>query len=104
MELDVLCQMVEDELGHVPEDIVFRLKCKESVSEGILEEATESDEEYDLIVIGASEEWSLQDLLFGSIPDRVANQVSCSVLMVRRYQPAPVTWFRRAMKRIGVSN
>jgi len=102
VELDVLRQMVEDELGHVPEEVVFRLKCRESVTEGILEEATESDEEYDLIVIGASEEWSLQDLLFGSIPDQVANNVSCSVLMVRKYEPAPVSWFRRAMKRIGV--
>jgi nucleotide-binding universal stress UspA family protein len=103
VELDVLRQMVEDELGCVPEEIVFRLKCRESVADGILEEATESDEEYDLIVIGASEEWFLQDLLFGSIPDQVANNVSCSVLMVRKYEPAPVSWFRRAMKRIGVS-
>jgi len=104
VELDVLHQMVEDELGHVPEEIHFRLKCRESVSDGILEEATESEGDYDLIVIGASEEWFLRDLLFGSIPDQVANNVSCSVLMVRRYEPAPVSWFRRAMKRVGVSS
>ena len=104
VEFDVLHQMVEDELGHVPDEIHFRLKCHESVSDGILEEATESEGDYDLIVIGASEEWFLRDLLFGSIPDRVANNVSCSVLMVRRYEPAPVSWFRRAMKRVGVSS
>jgi amino acid transporter/nucleotide-binding universal stress UspA family protein len=103
VELDVLCQLVEDELGRIPEEITFRLKCRESVAEGILEEATEAEEDYDLIVIGASEEWFLRDLLFGSIPDQVANSVSCSVLMVRKYEPAPISWFRRAAKRVGVA-
>ena len=37
----------------------------------------------DLIVIGASEEWALRRRLFGSIPDRVADQAEASVLMVR---------------------
>ena len=40
-------------------------------------------EEHDLIVMGASEEWALRRWLFGSIPDKVANQSSVSVLMVR---------------------
>jgi nucleotide-binding universal stress UspA family protein len=99
VEMDVLRQLVEDELGEVPEEITFRLKCRERLAEGILEEATQADEDYDLIVIGASEEWFLRDLLFGSIPDRVADSVSCSVLMVRRFEPAPVSWLRRAVKR-----
>ena len=102
VEMDVLRQLVEDELGEVPEEIVFRLKCRESVAEGILEEVTEAEEDYDLIVIGASEEWFLKDLLFGSIPDRVADSASSSVLMVRKYEPAPVSWFRRTMKRAGI--
>ncbi len=37
----------------------------------------------DLIVIGASEEWALRRRLFGSIPDKVADQADASVLMVR---------------------
>lgn len=102
VEVDVLRQLVEDELGHVPEEIIFRLKCRESVAEGIVEEATEAKEDYDLIVIGASEEWFLKDLLFGSIPDRVAESASGSVLMVRKYEPAPVSWFRRTMKQAGI--
>jgi len=102
VELHVLHQLVEDELGELPEDVVFRLKCRESVVEGILEEATEA-EDYDLIVIGASEEWFLRDLLFGSIPDRVADSVSSSVLMVRKYEPAPVSWLRRVVKQAGIA-
>lgn len=103
MEMDVLQQLVEDELGSVPEEIIFRLKCKESVVDGILEEAAEAEEDYDMIVIGASEEWFVRDLLFGSIPDRVADSVSSSVLMVRKYEPAPVSWVRRTMKQVGLA-
>jgi nucleotide-binding universal stress UspA family protein len=39
--------------------------------------------DYDLIIIGASNEWGLRQWLFGSLPDKVANGASASVLMVR---------------------
>ncbi|CAB5094076.1 hypothetical protein D3OALGA1CA_1092 [Olavius algarvensis associated proteobacterium Delta 3] len=39
--------------------------------------------DYDLIIIGASDEWAVRRWLFGSVPDKVANQASVSVLMVR---------------------
>ena len=49
------------------------------VSQGIIKTAPE----YDLIIIGASNEWAVRQWLFGSIPDRVANHVSVPILMVR---------------------
>jgi nucleotide-binding universal stress UspA family protein len=39
--------------------------------------------DYDLVVIGASNEWRLRQWLFGSLPDKVTNRSSASVLMVR---------------------
>jgi len=39
--------------------------------------------DYDLIIIGASNEWGLRQWLFGSLADKVANNASASVLMVR---------------------
>ncbi len=39
----------------------------------------------DLIIIGASHEWRIRNVLFGSIPDIVADYADCSVLMVRRH-------------------
>ena len=50
-----------------------------NISRGIINLATD----YDLIVIGASDEWAVRQWLFGSIPDKVANNASVSVLMVR---------------------
>jgi len=49
------------------------------ISHGIINIAAD----YDLIIIGASEEWVVHRWLFGSIPDKVANQASVSVLMAR---------------------
>lgn len=104
IEMDVLSQLVEDELGTVPEDITFRMTCNDSVAAGIMEEVHQAEEDYDLITIGASEEWFLHDLLLGSIPDQIADQAPCSVLMVRKYEPAPVSWFRRQIKAVRREN
>ena len=49
------------------------------VSHAILKAAVD----YDLIIIGASNEWGIRQWLFGSLPDKVANNASASVLMVR---------------------
>ncbi|MDH4136871.1 MAG: amino acid permease [Anaerolineae bacterium] len=108
VEMDALRQLVEDTLGGIPEELTFSLKRNDSVVEGILAEASASSAEpsaqvadqagYDLIAIGASEEWFLRNLLFGSIPDQVADGVPCSVLMVRKYEPPSVSWLRRMIK------
>lgn len=101
LEMDVLRQLVEDVLRDVPEEATFSLRRNDSIVEGILAESAQREGQagYDLIVIGASEEWFLKNLLFGSIPDQVANGASCSILMVRRFEPAPVSWLRRVSKR-----
>jgi APA family basic amino acid/polyamine antiporter len=104
VEMDVLRQLVEDELGKIPEEITFRLKRSDSVAGGILAEAfaqTADQVDYDLIAIGASEEWFLKNQLFGSIPDRIADGAPCSVLMVRKHEPSAVSWLRRTLKRLG---
>ena len=49
------------------------------ISNGIINIAAD----YDLIIIGASEEWVVHKWLFGSIPDKVANIAPVSVLMAR---------------------
>jgi len=100
VEMDVLRQLVEDALGGIPEEVTFSLKRNDSVVEGILAESAQVADQagYDLIAIGASEEWFLRNLLFGSIPDRIADGAPCSVLMVRKHEPAPVSWLRRMIK------
>jgi nucleotide-binding universal stress UspA family protein len=104
VETDILRQLVEDVLGGIPDEITFRLRRDDSIVAGILAESEQAVGRSccDLITIGASEEWFLKTLLFGSIPDQVADGASCSVLMVRKYEPAPVSWLRRVIKGRGL--
>lgn len=63
----------------------FSILVKESgdVASGINKSL--EDDDPDLVIIGASHEWSIRNVLFGTITDIVADNASCSVLMVRRY-------------------
>ena len=96
--MNLLREIIEDELKSVPDRITARVARAESVPEGILDEST--CHLYDLIVIGASEEWAYQTRLFGAVDDWIADQACCSVLLVRRYEPAVISWLRRQVKRI----
>lgn len=97
-EMLLLREIIEDELGSVPARITTRVARAKSVPEGILAETTHQP--YDLIVVGASEQWASRTRLFGSVDDWVADKVSCSVLMVRRYEPVVISWLRRQVKRV----
>jgi APA family basic amino acid/polyamine antiporter len=101
VEMEALRQAVEDVFGEIPGKLNMRLACSDSIVEGILAESVPGPDRcgYDLIAIGASEEWFLRNLLFGSIPDQVAEGARCSVLMVRKHEPAPVSWVRRTIKK-----
>jgi amino acid transporter/nucleotide-binding universal stress UspA family protein len=57
----------------------------DNVGDGILEYLESRQDEVDLAIIGASRESRIRNFLFGSIPDMVADQAPCSVLMVHRY-------------------
>ena len=62
-----------------------------SVLEGIVEAGTESD----LVLIGASEESLLDQVLFGTLAEDVARICPTPVLMVKRYRGLPRFWFQR---------
>lgn len=92
-------EIIEDELGFMPRYLTARVNRAESVRDGIVYETTRQP--YDLLLIGASEEWISQTRLFGSVSDWIADRVPCSVLLVRRYEPATIAWIRRNVKIIG---
>jgi L-asparagine transporter-like permease/nucleotide-binding universal stress UspA family protein len=83
-EKDALAETVDGLVG--PDiDVRYQVEQADSVTEGIgmALETTSPD----LVIIGASREWTIRQTLFGSIPDVVADTADCSVLMVRRYVP-----------------
>jgi amino acid transporter/nucleotide-binding universal stress UspA family protein len=83
-ETAALADTVADLVGS-DNNVRYLVQTSESVTEGI--DAAMAEADYDFVIIGASREWSLRQVLFGSIPDVVADRAGCSVLMVRRYVP-----------------
>jgi amino acid transporter/nucleotide-binding universal stress UspA family protein len=88
-------KLIRDELGNVDGRVSARVVQSTVVVEPILSEASQG---YDLVVIGASEEWFLRNWLFGAIPDEVAEHAACSVLLIKKHEPAPVSWLRRTSR------
>jgi amino acid transporter/nucleotide-binding universal stress UspA family protein len=100
-ELDVeveeegLRRVVADVLGEAASGISARIRVHEAVTEAILQEAEEGG--FDLLVIGASEEWPIKSILVGALPDVIADRAPCSVLMVRRYELTGISMTRRVI-------
>ena len=88
-------KLIRDELGEANGRVSTRVVQSPSVVEGILSEASQG---YDLVVIGASEEWFLHNWLSGAIPDLVAERAPCSVLQVRKHEPSTVSGLRRVAR------
>ncbi len=56
-------------------------------------------EEYNLIVIGATEQGLFDRFIFGSLPERVAEECLQTTVMVKRYQGPVKSWLRRVILR-----
>ncbi|NLG27923.1 MAG: amino acid permease [Chloroflexi bacterium] len=93
-----LREVIEDALGAVPANFSTRLVRANDVLEGVLQEAARAP--YDLMVIGASDEWLVRTQLFGDLTDEIAERISCSVLLARRYEAAALAWIRHQAKRV----
>lgn len=79
-EAQVLERMAETvATSQVP--VRTRVVRKTSVVEAIVEEARQG--KYDLLIVGASDAGTVQKLLFGTIPDVVAERTPCPLLIVR---------------------
>ncbi len=59
------------------------IRLAEDVTSGIM--ADFENDAHDLVIIGASREWGIRNVLIGTIPDIIADRAPCSVLMVRRF-------------------
>jgi amino acid transporter/nucleotide-binding universal stress UspA family protein len=95
VEMEGLNHVVTDVLGEDAEKAVPQIVVDDNVIKAILNTAKEG--KYDLLVIGASQEWQIKSLLAGSLPDAIAEKSPCSVLLVRHYEPAGVSLTRRIL-------
>ena len=65
----------------------------DSVVGGVVQEVT--DGEYDLVLLGASEEGLFDQFAFGSIPQQIATQIPRTAVMVKHYGGPTELWTRK---------
>ncbi len=85
-ERAALLKLLGEEAPGLRYDTELRLVREPAVVPAVLAETQRV--QYDLVIVGASDEWWLRNWLFGAIPDQIARRAPCSVLLVRRYEPA----------------
>lgn len=94
----ILREIAENELGGDDENFSYVTRQVTSVADAILEESRQGG--YDLLIIGAGEDFSDPERVFGKLNDYLIDTVPCSVLVVRRYQRSSSLWIRKQLKRI----
>jgi len=97
-EMAHLQEAVITELGELPRNAGLRLLFSDDANSALLEEARNQD--YDLIITGLAGDYERGDCMFDQITDGYADQAECPVLVVRRYESAPVTWLRRQVRHL----
>jgi nucleotide-binding universal stress UspA family protein len=68
-----------------------KVKPSDDLVDGIVEESTH----HDLVLIGATAERLFDQVLFGTIPERVASRAPVTVMMVKGYKGPVRSWIRR---------
>ena len=87
--VDMINQTIE---GLPTNDLVkTRVVTAPGIVSGILREA----QDYDLLLLGASEEGLFDRVLFGTIPERIARKSPVPVMIVKQRAPLPQFWLRR---------
>jgi APA family basic amino acid/polyamine antiporter len=85
--------MIARTIKGLPIDDLVRTKVVTApgIVSGILSEA----QEYDLMMLGASEEGLFDRVLFGTIPERIAQKSPVPVMIAKQRAPLPQFWLRR---------
>jgi amino acid transporter/nucleotide-binding universal stress UspA family protein len=97
-ELHKLQEIIEEEMGELSGYLTTRVEAASNVLDGIVAETRRVP--YDLMIIGAAEEVFSANYIFGKLNDALIDEVSCSMLIVRRYQPDTALWIRHQIKQI----
>lgn len=89
------------------ENLRIEIRESDDVTSGIMQDF--EDDDHNLVIIGASREWNIRNVLFGTIPDIIADRAPCSVLMVRRYisphwKIKASEGFKRVKENLGLSS
>jgi len=84
----------------MPPWMELKVRTAPSASQGIYKEVKEN--RYDLMILGAGSEVFSHHYLFGALADILIEEVDCSMLIVRRFQPEAAIWLQKRIRRLEV--
>jgi nucleotide-binding universal stress UspA family protein len=73
----------------------YPMQVKVQAADDVVEAIVAESADHDLLIIGATGGRLFDQVLFGSIPERVAQRVKVTVMMVKGYKGPVRTWLRR---------
>ena len=85
--LDRYCRQLGDDLRMQLRLLDIDAPCRVVPATEVVAPLIDISREDDLLVLGGSNDWRQEEFLAGSIPDEIAYQAPCSVLMVRSRSP-----------------
>ncbi|MHC1773219.1 MAG: amino acid permease [Flexilinea sp.] len=97
-QIAYLQEVVMTELGQIPNNTSLRVVRNNFVAEAIIEESHTN--EYDLIIMGSSEEADNEGFIFGRLVDQITEKAACSVLVIRHHETPAASWLRHQIKRL----
>ncbi|MEE3234742.1 MAG: PTS sugar transporter subunit IIA [Candidatus Latescibacterota bacterium] len=77
------CKQLEEDTKMQLELLKISAPVRIISAEHVVPAVTDYSKNFDLVVMGASNDWRQDEYLSGSIPDKIANSVGCSALMAR---------------------
>jgi APA family basic amino acid/polyamine antiporter len=96
-QIAYLQEIVMTELDQIPNNASLQVIHSDSVADAVIHES--QGNEYDLIIMGSSEEEEKDGSIFGKLCDQITEKAGCSVLVIRQHESQAASWLRRQMKR-----
>jgi amino acid transporter/nucleotide-binding universal stress UspA family protein len=87
-------------LRNLASEYDYPLQVKVTSAEDVVDGIVQESAEHDLVVIGATAERLFDQVLFGTIPERVALRAPVTVMMVKGYKGPVRSWIRRSLSRL----
>lgn len=92
--------MAEETQKEATELLKREINCEIEIASSVEGAILKKSKDYDLIIIGPSTEWILHDVLFGSLPDKIAKEASCSVLILKQPEQRAESWIEMVHDKI----
>lgn len=97
-QMAYLQEIVMTELNQIPANASIEVVESNDVAQMLVNESQTND--YDLIIIGSSEETLTEGSIFGYKVDSVTEKANCSVLVIHHFESPAASWLRRQFKHL----